>query len=250
MPLRAIQIGFFGNFQCRLATDPDAPDASPADPRAGNGWTFTFGEVAFDRRIRFDQPVSLRDGLMDGWRSVRVNHVRGDRGGGMAAVPTDPAMGALVRLGETAYFDQAAGGGAFTQDAVMNINLRFGEGPAILLSASPVSTPNIVVSSDQNRQDEYMRVKPSRAVSHAGRRAEIASRLPWYSAVFGFMGTIDQVAMNQPSISRLGGVLQEAASGPRGAWQLHLDFYRFDADTLVGTANGWLDGVFPAAGPT
>jgi hypothetical protein len=247
MALRSIQIGIWGNFQCRLATDPDLPDASPAGPSSGQGWTFTYGEVAFDRRIRFVRPVALRDGLMDGWNPVRVSGVKADRGGGLVPVASDSAIGASVNLGERAYFDQAAGGGGFTQDAVMNIALRIGEGPAILLTMSPVATPNIVVTNNQDRQNEYTRIKPARAVSHAGRRAELTSRLPWYSIVFGFMGSIDQVAMNPPSISSLAqGVLGEAARAPGGVWKLHLDFFRYDADTLVGTANGWIDATFPA----
>ncbi len=247
MPLRSVQIGIFGNFQCRLATDPDAPDASPTGPSNGTGWTFTYGEVPFDRRIRFQMPVALRDGLMDGWNGVRVSQVKADRGGGLVEVSNDAAVGARVSLGDTAYFDQAAGGGGFTQDAVMNIRLRIGEGPAIFFSSTPVATPNIVVTVNQDRQNEYTRIKPARGVSNAARRTELTSRLSWYSVVFGFMGSIDQVAMNPPALFGFGsGVLTEAASRPTGVWKLHLDFYRYDADTLVGTVNGWIDGVFPA----
>lgn len=248
MALKAIQIGMFGNFQCRLATDPDGPDASPTGPSNGNGWTFTYGEVPFDRRIRFSMPVSLRDGLMDGWNRVRVHKIKADRGGGLVDVSNDAAVGAGVSLGDTAYFDQAAGGGGFTQDAVMNIRLRIGEGPAIFFTGSPVATPNIVVTNNQDRQNEYTRIKPARTVGNGARRAELTSRLPWYSIVFGFMGSIDQVALNAPHLSSFtgGGVLSEAAGRPAGVWKLHLDFYRYDADTLVGTVNGWIDGVFPA----
>lgn len=245
MALRAVQIGFFGNFQCRLATDPDPPTASPDGPASGNGWTFTFGEVAFDRKIRFHDPVALRDGLMDGWNGVRVNIVRADSGAGFVAFPGDVAMRAVVGLGPDAYFDQAAGGGGFTQDAVMNIALRLGEERARLFSISPASTPNIVVTSDAARQDEYRRVKPSRAVSNAARRAVLSSRLDWYGGVFGFMGTIDRVAMRAPSIDYPSGILGEALKAGAGTWKLHIDFYRYDADTLVGTANGWLDATFP-----
>ncbi|MFN8156653.1 MAG: hypothetical protein U0R68_04500 [Candidatus Nanopelagicales bacterium] len=91
-------IGFEGWWQCRFATDPDPTD----DPRGVSGPTFVVeGEPPFDRKIRFQNPVSPRY-PMEKAVGVRVTDVEVD---GKPA-PRHPLVGSQVDLLDGPEFHQ------------------------------------------------------------------------------------------------------------------------------------------------
>lgn len=266
MPIKELHFGFFGSFQCRLATDSDPPDVSPNVPagvpdvagrvnRPGKGWTFDFDEEAFDRVIRLSNPVNLRNGLVDPWRDTLSHGVRLDRGAGLVDVPGDPLTGLSVSLGQQVKFDASAGGGPGTE-ALVGFELGVGS----LLKVTAPSPPRIRTTRGIPQSgvwwNEYKTVKKQRAevIMHGMRRAVLLKLLTHYATVFGtYMGTVDGFVLNPPPLTASSGILKELAAqtggglagpGRRDRWELHVDFYRFDADTLVGTVNGWVRAVF------
>ncbi|RAJ90043.1 hypothetical protein LX87_05569 [Larkinella arboricola] len=123
--LKEAIIRFAGSFQCRLGTNPDpttTPDtpavSSPTDPfgdirrPAALGWTFPYSESRFDGIIRCQQPVELRNALIDPFEPVKVTgiEVKPESLGPLGfelpfqPVPVDPLLGLPVSLGEKAYF--------------------------------------------------------------------------------------------------------------------------------------------------
>jgi hypothetical protein len=266
MPIREINFGFFGSFQCRLATNPDDTNASPNGPsqtrdpsfpaftRPGQGWTFDFDEALFDRVIRLSGPVSLRDGLVAPWKDAVVQGVKVDRGGGLLDAPGDPLVGQVVSLGQAVKFDSAAGGGPGLE-ALPGFELRAGT----LLRSSPGTPPQIATSFSRPEasawRQEYQTVKNQLAgsIANPARRQVLRFFFVGYSTFFMAMGTIERFVLPAPVLSATGGVLKEVADQtlPRpgrradpGRWEIHIDFYRFDGDTLVGTVNGWVKAFF------
>src|SRR5262245_22750278 len=94
-----------GSFQFRIATNMEHPSKSPYchisyakkhDPSgtdrlsliAGVGWTFTYGEAPFDRKVRLSKPVDLRNLLIDPWVDTHVTVVLIARDGKPVAFPS------------------------------------------------------------------------------------------------------------------------------------------------------------------
>ncbi len=204
MPIKEPHFGFFGSFQCRLATDSDPPDVSPNVPagapdvagrvnRPGKGWTFDFDEEAFDRVIRLSNPVNLRNGLVDPRRDTLSHGVRVDRGAGLVDVPGDPLTGLSVSLGQQVKFDASAGGGPGTE-ALVGFELGVGS----LLKVTAPSPPRIRTTRGIPQSgvwwNEYKTVKKQRAevIMHGMRRTVLLRLLTQYATVFGtYMGTVD-----------------------------------------------------------
>ena len=161
--IKELRITFGGSFQCRLATDGAAPDASPRTPfdSHGNlrgfpftGWTYSFQENSFDRVIRLGSPVHLRNALLYKWSDTIVNRVEVDRGRGFL-LTSDALVNTVLSLGN-AKFDAAAGRGATFEKL---IDFKFSLGNVLTADANPAPQLNSV-DSDPEWQLEYLMRKP------------------------------------------------------------------------------------------
>jgi hypothetical protein len=276
--LKRIHVKFGGSFQCRLATDFASKGASPRDAseiepgRPDAGWTFAFAEQPLDRIIRLANPVSLRNALMEGFTPTRVTSIEVQHhplfGVGFEppflSVPSDPLLGAVVSLGANPMFDTAAGGGAVTLEAILNMQFSIGGN---LFAAVPVSLPKLVGArapdpafqtpngSDSRWIAEYMLRKPQ-LVAPLSQQMDVrrwnlltvlspsagTPYIPRYASFFGYrcptatfpLKDVNFI-LNQP------GTLGSLLLG--WTWSLELSFFRFDGDTLVGQMDGLLSGL-------
>ena len=269
MAIKQFFFGLFGSFQARLATDPDPTDFSPDGPnpafvsntpiaalgpfsRPGSGWTYDFGEPTFDRVIRTAAPVSLRNALMDNWLDVTVGNLKVDRGTGFKDLVGDPFSGAPVSFGSGVKFDSAAGGGT-SKEALTGFELTIGK----VFKAKPATAPQIVTDMNISQASAWTGEYKTRKQQLAGgitgnlRREVLKWRMDNYAYFFGSaMGTVDGFVLPAPTISHTTGVLAEVAAQTKadlkkaGRWELHIDFFRFDGDTLCGQTNGWIVATF------
>ncbi|HEV3202376.1 MAG TPA: hypothetical protein VGZ73_30980 [Bryobacteraceae bacterium] len=243
--IKVFQFGFFGSFQCRLATDPD-PTASL---RQSTGWTYDLGEAGFDRIIHLSSPVSLRSGLVGHpWADTKVIGIQTDTGSGLKPVASgDPFMGKVISFG-SAKFDSKAGGGA-SREAL--IGFEFSAGTMFKATAPAPPQINTTVPN-QAEQSRFVSDKTAFGSGlPTGPRADSYARSAGaWAAFYTMMGTVDDAALDPPTITASSGSLKDVAaqmaSKPtgKGRWVIHIDFYHFDGDTLCGDCNGWLTGYF------
>lgn len=259
--IEEIKIFFSGSFQCRLATDPAPTASSPKGPKnvpagaAGAGWTFSYQEPAFDRVIRLSKPVSLRNALMEPFRPVKVEQIQIKPRSPIATlqlpwqtVSTDPLLGTEVSLGSSAVFDTAAGTGALTQEAILNLKFSIGS----LFSAEPKSRVLLdgMQGSDTAWSADYLARKPGLVLANAANmdvsRFNLLTTSPSlvgnYSIFYSYRCPTRQISLvNVEYPLNVTGILRTLLLG----WHFYLDlaFYRFDGDTLVGQMDGTLRGV-------
>jgi hypothetical protein len=263
MAFSQLRVSFSGSFQCRLATDPDRSNATRSNPTsAQHGWTFDYGEAPFDRVIRFHSPVELRSALIDRFVPVTVTgiEVRPQNLFGpfelpFQPVPADPLLGTTVSLGDAAFFDSAAGGGA-GREAILGCKLAFGS----LMTATPKSPPLLLgINRNPATTAEYFVKKP---VAIAAAMAT-GSIVPPRQAVLAAPGVtplspprnIENYANFYGASEQIVPVAATIDFSPAGAtgviaslmlgWSftLNLGFSHFDGDTLTGRVAGSLEGV-------
>jgi hypothetical protein len=245
--IKVFQFGFFGSFQCRLATDPDPTGSA----RQSTGWTYDLGEVPFDRVIRLSAPVRLRSGLYGRpWSDTKVIGIQTDTGAGLKPVsPSDPFMSQVVSFGKIVMFDSAAGGGA-SKEALINFEFSAGT----MFKATAPTAPSINTTNPNVAEgpgfDAAKTAFRAALPTPSARRASYSSQGAW-TAFYQLMGTVDDAALNPPTISAASGALKDVATqmaskppASKGRWVIHIDFYHFDGDTLCGDCNGWLTGYF------
>jgi hypothetical protein len=261
---KQVRISFSGSFQCRLATDPDPSNATrsdPENPARSPGWTYDYGEAPFDRKIRCQSPLELRSALIDQFKSVTVNllEVQPQSLGPIElpfqTVPVDPLLGLPVSLGDDAFFDSAAGGGA-SREAIMNCKLSFGS----LLTATPTTKPVLggIVRDAATTTDYFLRKPPAIVAALATGsivppRANVLAKpgatplapprfIEIYSGFYGASESIIPVpATIDFSPAGATGVLASLLLG--WSFVLNLKFSRFDGDTLTGRVAGGLEGI-------
>lgn len=98
--VEGLQIEFEGNFEARLATNPD-----PSDHLRGtcNGRTRALiGEPDFDRIIRFSNPVTVRS--FCSFTPVTVKRITASAPAGFVITLPDPILAQPVNLGPKCYF--------------------------------------------------------------------------------------------------------------------------------------------------
>jgi hypothetical protein len=247
--IKVFQFGFFGSFQCRLATDPDPTGAFQ---RVG-GWTYDLGEPAgFDRIIRLSSPKNLRTGLVDHpWADTNVIGIQTDTGTGLKPVAgPDPFMGQMVSFGTNVKFDSAAGRGA-SREALINFELSVGP----VFKATVSTWPQITTTAPNvSEQANYIAKKKGvlAGLPAGDRKNSYATTGPdVWQAFYGMMGTVDDAKLDPPTITASSGCLKDVATrmaskppGTKGKWVIHIDFYHFDGDTLCGDCNGWVTAQF------
>lgn len=264
MIFKRIKISFSGSFQCRLATDPDPSTATRSDPEnplRAPGWTYDYGEASFDRIIRLQSPVELRSALIDPFIPVSVTaiEVQPESLGGIElpfqAVPSDPLLGVPVSLGDGAFFDSAAGGGA-GREAIVNCKMSFGT----QLTATPTSKPVLtgIVRDAATTADYFLRKPAAIAAALATgsivppRAAVLAKpgltpllpprNIENYANFYGITESIVPVAATIDFVpAGATGVLASLLLG--WSFTINLTFSRFDGDTLTGGMTGSLEGV-------
>lgn len=265
MIFKQVRISFSGSFQCRLATDPDPSTATRSDPQnpaRSPGWTYDYGEAPFDRIIRLQSPVDLRSALIDAFVPVKVTNIevqpQSPIGGielPFQAVPSDPLLGVPVSLGDTAFFDSAAGGGA-SREAIVNCRMAFGS----LLTATPTSMPLLAgIIRDPVTTADYLVRKPVAVATALATGSIVPPRVAVLSApgltllspprnienyanfygvtesIFPVAATIDFVPAGAT------GILASLLLG--WSFTINLKFSRFDGDTLTGRVAGSLEGL-------
>lgn len=252
MAFEQVKIAFQGSFQCRLATDPADKSASPSGPGPAQGWTFRYGEGAFDRRIRLKDPVELRSALVEPFLPTVVSliSVKPEPAFGLempwTTVPNDPLLELPVSLGEQAMFDTAAGAGVPGREAVINCRVQLGG----LLAVTPRAAPVLAgINRDLAVTAEHAAGKPAAVAAAMAsgqmppeRAAALAAFADHYSNVFGFWEDTMPVPVDlEWSPAGAQGILANLFLG--WSWTLGLRFARFDGDTLTGRVSGEIAGA-------
>jgi hypothetical protein len=264
---KEIKISFGGSFQCRLATESDPTDASLKDPfgdlgaPASKGWTFAYDEPRFDRIIRCQTPVALRNALVNPWEPVKVNKIEvkpeplfpfpGTTP--WQTIPADPLLNLPVSLGDQAKFDTSAGEG-MSHEAILPCRVTFGD----VLTATPVGKPVLKGFEPEGEVEawrtEYATKKPAAILaavpSMHPTRLKVLTPSPTapriyfdtYKHYFSLAEVLKPINANVDFIpAGATGILAMILTG--WTWTLHLTFSRFDGDTLVGRVEGDLSGI-------
>jgi hypothetical protein len=246
--IKVFQFGFFGSFQCRLATDPDPTDAA----LRVDGWTFDLGEVGFDRIIRLSSPKSLRSGLYPHpWADTKVIGIQTDTGAGLKPVAAgDPFMGQFISFGSDVKFDSKAGGGA-SKEALINFEFSAGKMFKATAPGPPRITTTVPNVAESALFDSVKKTFASGLPAGSARKKSYDDRGGAWTAFYQMMGRVDDAKLNPPSITALSGSLKDVAAqmaskppASKGTWVIHIDFYHWDGDTLCGDCNGWVTGSF------
>jgi hypothetical protein len=249
---------FSGSFQCRLATQPDPTTFSPTDKEGklgvtGLGWTFAYREKAFDRVIRFSNPVQLRNALMDPWedvkvKSVEVNTTRGrlTMGGGLTPVG-DPLVGQVVSLGD-AKFDTKLGASFTAREAISGLSLSIGGG---MLTAQAGTIPPLcqVMNADVRAWAQEYEVRKPKLIEIAKSQMDPVRREYLENKMFqnhlpdGLPYSFDESGDYIGELKNLR-CTSASAFDPKKwldipfTWTIDLTFFRYDGDTLTGRVAG------------
>jgi hypothetical protein len=253
-PTGSIDIKFQGTFQCRLATDPDASTA--ADGRFG--WTFAYGEAAFDRIIRFSNPVALRNALYLPWQNAVVTSVNAP---GIPNSGSDSVIGQAVNLGPNTFFNgnNTTGGSPQYppgQEPLVNFkfivgsNSLYGEatnpvqgGGAALMTAQQLSSFGINPPAIYNNKLTQVTAPPLRVTNvqvYSYNNWGVTSSTGVYTPGIGKIeyvaicrGQLDKnIAINAGSSAVLNALVGQTPL------YLKISFFGFDPDTLVGQVIG------------
>jgi hypothetical protein len=258
-----MRLVFSGSFQCRLATEGDGTDYEPTDRKGvygkiSVGQTFAFREAKFDRVIRFCDPVTLRNALMDPWEDVRVTGVEVNTtrakltmGGGGRLTPTgDPLLGNVVSLGKKTMFDTAAGRANGGREAILGLSLSIGGGLFTAEGGDPAPVAktldqglNAWTAEYQTRKPQLIkefrdRMDPVRRdhmeeLREDGDFRQIQNSSYEFYLTASYIGPLKNVRCNINSKFNPKNWIDIPFD-----WTIDLTFFRYDHDTLTGRVEG------------
>jgi hypothetical protein len=246
-----VSLTFMGNFQDRLATDPDPRTA----PRGVFGSTRALeGEADLDNVIRFSEPVDLR--LFCAFDPVRVTGVRAQQPVGAEFVDGDSLIGAQVDLGPSSQFIDEEGD--LNPEQIDGFALNIGTihatgefpwgGPAVYLSG-PVLDGILADYSDREPRLRAARmIRPDDDIEARRIDARLQLRADFqydqWQLLFGrsFCGAAQDGGSAPDGYSQLLALLHDAPS-----LDYRIDFFGFDADCLRGVVTGTLRPSMPGA---
>jgi hypothetical protein len=245
-----VSLAFAGNFQDRLATDPD----QPTDPRGHNGSTRALeGEADLDDIIRFSAPVDLR--LACTFTPVRVTAVRAERPAGATFTAGDGLLGAPIDLGPLSKFVDPDGD--LSSERIDGFALQVGpldaRGPDPI--GGPVGTRSGLelapILADYQGRQSLLEVERARLDGGDLERRRIDARLALRTE---FHYDTWQLRFTRSFCGNAAGTAGAGAAGSQllplfqaAGIDYRIDFFGFDADCLRGRITGSLRPAGAAA---
>lgn len=265
MAIDKLKIEFGGSFQCRLATNPAHGTFGGAKPsftgtapneslNMSNGWTYLYGaEVPFDRIIRLHNPISLRNALMEPWKDTAVTSVMVNNStGGWKTAPTNVLMNEVVSLGTNTIFDARAPGAYESKEKLVNFKISIGSSA---FKAVPKSDPPQLPGAGSmprngGWENDYKTNKPSIAagasldplrkklLNHSQPMSGgVYKPINGYAQFYAYTGSTNNCELK--NVTMAASPLTTAIGSTNNfKWEVKLDFYKFDGDTLVGKVKG------------
>jgi len=248
--IKHLFIQFAGSFQARLAVGGDSSASSPTDPYGtygppsrGMAATFAYQEKPFDRIIRLSKPVDLRNARIDPWTDTTVNSVQINVGKGLvSAPPGNPFQGQVVSLGDKVKWIEDEG------YEIDGLELSIASFLAGGKPSGKLGGWN--VRSDPQAAAEYQKEKPKRIEAAKGVdpvRARVLKEVDLgktWAPIFTNIGVYDfALAAHGLHLNANFGSSGTMDKPTNYSWSVHLEFSRWDADTLGGQVSGSIHAI-------